>query len=195
MGNENGSTRAERLAAFLERYEQRAYHVALRLCRNRDEAEDLVQETCYRALRHWDRFDSTRSFEGWFMAVLKHAFIDRRRRADRRCRSLDIMLVTGDSEARQQGLLTGEEKPILEMLVHEETLGLVREAFQALRPRHREVLALCDLAGMQHDAVADKLGIPPGTARSRISRARQELRAVFMRRNPDWSARVHEGGA
>ena len=184
MGNENGCSRTQRLAEFMGSSGHRAYHVALGLCRNPDEASDLVQETCYRTLRHWDRFDSSRNFESWFLTVLRHAFIDRRRNSDQRCRSLDVMLEAGDSNMSHERMLAGTEKPILEMLVHEETLGLVREAFRTLRPRHREVLTLCEIAGLQHDAIADKLGISPGTVRSRISRARQQLRSAY----------AHKGG-
>jgi RNA polymerase sigma-70 factor (ECF subfamily) len=86
-----------------------------------------------------------------------------------------------------QDILASPETPILEMLVHEERHGLVRETFQALKSKDREVLALCDIVGLQYDAVALKIGIPIGTARTRIFRARERLRKALMERDPELS--------
>ncbi len=179
MRNANGETPAQRLARFLKESGERAYCVAFQLCHNRDEARELVQEACYQALQHWDQYDPTRSFKSWFLAILKHEFIDRRRGPERRNRSLDGHVETEEGSMPYLGLLAGTDKPILETLVHEEMLGLAREAYLTLNPPHRKVIALCDIAGLQYDDAARRLGVPTGTIRSRVSRAREKLRTAF----------------
>lgn len=179
--------RTEGMATLLENLGPRAYHLAFRLCRNPDEARDLVQEACYRTLRCWERLDHCRNPEAWLLTVLRHALIDRRRRKEGRCRSLDAFAeILGDAPHQMQ--VGDGEKPILDILIREEAISTVRSAIRELPPRHQQVLVLCDIQRLGYDAVAEELGVPLGTLRSRLSRARQQLRLAITERDPELAA-------
>lgn len=137
---------------------------ASRLCRNRTDAEDLVQDTIVRALERREMFETGSNLFGWTSKMMFNLFVTRHRRKSRhesRFALSDEML---DKKA--------EEGP-------QEALASVRQLdqrIQALTPDHREIIIMIDALGMQYQEAASALGIPVGTVRSRLGRARKELR-------------------
>ena len=146
------------------------------LCRDAVEAQELVQETCYRALRAWDRYDDTRPLGGWMTTILRNAFMDSRRRVERRKGlSLDVAPWRRGNDFNPDDLVDGSEG-VLERLEREESGRKVRNAVSLLKPRHRRVLQLCEVRGLSHGDAARILQVPIGTVRSRLHRARAMLR-------------------
>ncbi len=155
----------------------RVYHMALRLCRNRAEAEDLVQETYLRAFRHFDQFDPGTNCRAWLFAILRNTFLNRVKRQGREVLERDEgELERGGAEVPETmaTLPTPEE----ELLKHVVDADLVR-AVEQLPLRFREVLLLADLEECSYKEIARICGIPMGTVMSRLHRGRHLLRKAL----------------
>jgi RNA polymerase sigma-70 factor (ECF subfamily) len=152
-----------------------AWGFAYGLCRDQDEAGELVQEACYRALKAERRYDASKPIKSWLFSILRHAFIDSRRRWER----LKGRSMNGPAEGPAQDwdaiLSDGEESAQTHMERTEEAAA-VRAAMMGLPGKYREALRLCCIEQMRYEDAAAKLGIPAGTVRSRLARARAALR-------------------
>jgi len=144
----------------------RLYAAALRMTRDPDDADDVAAEAVARAwcclgeLREWARF------EGWLFRILHTRFIGYLRR--RRCR-----------EARERSLSALPQERA-ETVPHE-GLGVdLLRALAALPPAHRRVLLMVALQGYTYQEAAARLGLPVGTVRSRLSRARHRLQLALI---------------
>jgi len=170
------SKAAKMLEAYLaaEGAEIRGY--AYGLCRDSLEAQELVQETCYRALRTWRRYDGSRPLGGWMAAILRNAFMDSRRSFERRNLSSLDWTLKGEEGQLCHETISDASEGLLERLEREESINKVREAVARLKRRDRKVLQLCDEQGMSYENAAQVLRIPCGTVRSRLHRARVLLR-------------------
>jgi len=181
------AARNEILESFIRDSGHRAYALAHSLAGNEAEAHELVQEALFRVARAWSRFKRSQPLDPWFFVVLRNAFHDSRRRAERkRAVSLDRSSEFGDGEALRDLLPDGSES-IQARLEREESARTVRRALKGLRDAERTVLNLCDMQGWRYDDVARKLRVPVGTVRSRIFRARQALRT----QSPELAALAH----
>lgn len=178
FGKEGTATAArnEILESFMRDSGGKAYAFAHKLVGNREEASELVQETLYRVARAWDRYEASKPMDAWFFAVLRNAFIDSRRRAERkRGVSLDRSLDGEDGSTWAEVLPDGSES-IQMRLEREESAQSVRRALKGLNKNLRTALTLGDLQGERYDVIARSLGVSIGTVRSRVFRARQVLR-------------------
>jgi RNA polymerase sigma-70 factor, ECF subfamily len=148
------------------------YRVALRLTGNAADADDLVQETMLKAYRAWDQYEKGTNAKGWLLTILRHAFINEYRRRTRHPETVDLdtiepFAVFGDVQ---------EEDPqgaFFDRIVDDEVL----RAIDALPEAFRETLVLSDVEGMSYQEIGRILGIPVGTVKSRLFRARQMLQA------------------
>jgi RNA polymerase sigma-70 factor (ECF subfamily) len=149
--------------------------VALRLTRRPADAEDLVQETYARALRGAARFVPGTNRRAWLFRVLRNAFLDARRR-EARGPSFDP---DGDPD-REAGPATGGEEWLRGDAELEHLRRLVGEEIdQALRalPEAMRLAVLLDAEGFEEAEIAEVLDCAPGTVKSRLHRARVELRS------------------
>jgi len=144
------------------------YNFAQWLTRDRDEAEDLVQETFAKALRGFASFQPDTSFKSWIFRILKNTFLTSRAGL----RAHPMVPLASEDEAPSG---SSDETPESILLAHV-SRELVREAIEALAPAFREVVILRDVEGLAYQEVADTLAIPIGTVMSRLSRGRREIR-------------------
>lgn len=155
------------------------YHTALRLTRNRAEAEDVVQETYLRALRSFHRFNPGTNCRAWLFTILRNAFLNRVRRAGREV--LDTEMTTLDtapeSATAPRPHRDNPEEEFLQTVVH----GDVDRALRALPVPYREAVVLADLEGLSYKEIAEVVGCPIGTVMSRLSRGRGLLRQTLSR--------------
>lgn len=155
------------LGRSLEARRSRLFRIALSWCRNRSLADDLVQETFSKALRHIGQLREPQAFDAWLFHILHHCWLDHCRR-ERPSEDIDTLSNTTELSA---------EQPQERMdIIHR-----VRAAIARLPAGQREVLSLVDLAGFSYAEVAMILEIPTGTVTSRISRARESLRNQLVR--------------
>ncbi|MDE2291854.1 MAG: RNA polymerase sigma factor [Elusimicrobia bacterium] len=178
FGKEDGGTAARNrvLEDFIRRSGEMMLGMAVTLAGDREEARELVQETLYRVARTWSRYEGRRPLEAWFYAIMRNAFIDgKRRKANRDGLSLDAPL-SDWPDLDLADVLAADEESVLDAMLRAETTAAVRRALERLQRKHREVLMVCDLGGADYAEAARTLGLPMGTVRSRVFRARQALR-------------------
>ncbi len=162
----------EAFAAEVLRYLEPLYGTALRLTRNRADAEDLVQDTVVKALRFTDRFTPGTNLKAWLYTILHNTWRNRRRDASREPVDVDSERV--DEAATQVGGPAEADTP--ERILLRETLDAdLQRALDALPEAFREAVWLRDVEEFSYAEIADMLEIPIGTVMSRISRGRRHL--------------------
>lgn len=145
------------------------YNFARWLTQNRDEAEDLVQETYVKALRGFSSFQLGTNFRAWIFRILRNTFLTSRTglRA--------TMTVPLDPE--MDGPAVAVEAATPETIVIERSNSqMMQAAIDELPVYFREILLLCEVEEMSYQEIAETLSIPIGTVMSRLSRARRTLR-------------------
>jgi RNA polymerase sigma-70 factor (ECF subfamily) len=165
--------------AIVDRYERRVYAVALRMCSSPDEALDISQEVFISALRSLKRFRGDAKLSTWFHRVTVNAALDQGRKKQRR--HTQPLEAAPDSASPQPG---PEEHALATARAAE-----VQRALSDISPEHRAVVVLHDLQGLDYAEVAEALGVPLGTIKSRLHRARTELaKRLGHLREPEPSA-------
>jgi RNA polymerase sigma-70 factor (ECF subfamily) len=148
----------------------RLYNFACWLTQDRQEAEDLVQETYAKALKGFSSFRPGTNFRAWIYKILRNAFLTSRTglRA--------AATVSLDLEGEEEILPAIKETPE-SILLQRSDWKLVQHALEQLPIPYREVLLLCEVEEMSYQEISATLAIPMGTVMSRLSRARRALRA------------------
>jgi RNA polymerase sigma-70 factor, ECF subfamily len=147
----------------------RLYNFARWLTQNREEAEDLVQETYAKALKGFSSFQLGTNFRAWMYRILRNTFLTSR--AGLRA----ALTVPLDSEDNGPELRVENETPET-ILMKRSNSQLVQSAIDDLPVHYREALLLCEVEEMSYQEIAETLSIPIGTVMSRLSRARRTLR-------------------
>jgi RNA polymerase sigma-70 factor, ECF subfamily len=146
------------------------YRVALRLSHRPDQADDLVQETCYRAIRSRDSFDlQTGGIRPWLVRILRNTFLTRIERERHQPALASDETLEGASIAPPP-MPRGNLAALSEHMDQE----LVR-ALDALPEEYRSVMVLWALEDFSYQEIAEALEIPIGTVMSRLHRARAKL--------------------
>ncbi len=180
-------------SAFVEimtRYRDKIFTVALSLIRNHADAEEIAQDTFVRAHRGLVRFRGDSSLATWLhritvnLARNRYWYFFRRRRQD--TLSLDGAL-NADSAATFADLIASSEVDPAHEAVTNEFATLVAACMEKLEASHREILTLRNVLHRSYDEIAQALGINVGTVKSRIARARQNLRAQLAEACPEFS--------
>lgn len=168
----------------VERLMDRLYGMALRLTRNRTDAEDLVAEALAKAWAHLPTLQDLQCFEKWVFRILVNTFIGDRRRQARI--PGDLPIGEGDGcafslfeKVHQPFLLwwSNPEQQLLEKLRRED----IERALDALPEVYRVVVMMVEVQGFSYAEVAESLNVPVGTVRSRLSRGRALLQAALWR--------------
>lgn len=168
------------LKAYLDGSNKAAWNFAYGLCKDAIEAEELVQEACYRALKGSKNYKGSTPVKSWMFTIIHFAFVDSRRRKSRRDKlSLDWAVDGGKRFLHETLAEAGET--VMRRLERAETVARTRRALARLGRKDREVLRLCDMRGLPYAAVARRLGVPEGTMKSRLVRARAKLRTMAVR--------------
>ncbi len=156
-------------------HSDRVYRLAYRLTGNRQDAEDLTQETFVRVFRRWPSY-TPGTFEGWLHRITTNLFLDLVRRRQR-IRFDALPDDAGDRLAGSEaGPGAGLRRPHLD--------ADIQAALDALPPDFRAAVVLCDLEGLSYEEIAATLDIKLGTVRSRIHRGRVLLREALAHRAP-----------
>jgi len=148
---------------------ERLYNFACWLTHDRQEAEDLVQETYAKALKGFASFQPGTNFRAWIYKILRNAFLTSRTGLKATATvSLDL-----DDE---EGALPAVEETPESILLQRSDGQLVQQALEELPVAYREILLLCEVEEMSYQEISAALAIPMGTVMSRLSRARKGLR-------------------
>jgi RNA polymerase sigma-70 factor (ECF subfamily) len=164
----------EAFGLLVRRYQDRLYPTVLRLTGSAEDAHDLLQETFLRAYRKLSLFQGESGFYTWvYRIAVNLALSDRRRRKSARPAVALSSRETFDPP--DDPAQTDPAGP----LERAERDARVQNALSALAPDHRAVVVLKDLDGLRYEEIAEMLNIPVGTVRSRLHRARNELRLLL----------------
>lgn len=153
--------------------ESKMYAVALRMCGNREDAQDCLQEAMLRVYRAISGFKGQSSFSTWVYRITMNSCLDElRRRKTRTAASLDALLESGfapsdESDTPEQSSLRSEQRRALE------------QAIAGLPEDMRAAIVLRDIQGCSYEEIARTLDANVGTIKSRISRGREKLRAAL----------------
>lgn len=141
------------------------YAHALRFFGNASTAEDIVQEVFLRVYRSLGTFDGSAAFSTWLFRVTRNTCLDELRRGKRRAIPVDpIDFAMRTTPDHAPGVIDG---------------AALEEALRALQPEDREALGAVTLFGLSYAEASDALGIPVGTVKSRVFRARRTLVALI----------------
>ena len=148
------------------RHGRKIYNFAYRLTGNSHDAHDLAQEVLIRVHRGLSSY-TPGSFEGWLWRITRNAFLDDVRRKKRRPTA---QLPEGDHV--DLGATPAPDEVLAEVRLGED----VQEALLELPFDFREAVVMCDIVGLSYEEIAEAVGVPVGTVRSRIHRGRKMLR-------------------
>ena len=144
------------------------YSFALKLARQRDDAEDLVSDTILRAFDRWEQYRLGTNIRAWLFTILYHVFVSRKRRIDKR----EVLVRDGENWPNGGG--SGRGRPgraLLRLLPGRRD----RSRDHGAARRVRSAVVLSDLQGLRYAEVAQALGVPEGTVKSRLFRGRRIL--------------------
>jgi RNA polymerase sigma-70 factor (ECF subfamily) len=166
---------------LVRRYQRPVFSLIYRMVRDREAAEDLAQETFLKVLNAIDSYRPEHKFSSWIFKIANNAAIDHLRR-----REPDVLSLEGAPDAvsveRQEAtalqVRDRGESPLDELEARE--LGShIEGAISRLRPEYRACILLRHVEGRAYDEIATILGLPLGTVKTYIHRARAELRDIL----------------
>ena len=166
---------------LVRRYERPVFSLVYRMVRDRELAEDLAQETFVKALNAIESYRPEFKFSSWIFKIANNAAIDHLRR-----RELDTLSLDGSPHAETPeaieatALQIGDrQETALEEVEARELGGEIETAISRLRPEYRSCILLRHVEGRAYEEIAEILGLPLGTVKTYIHRARHELRRAL----------------
>lgn len=156
--------------ALARQHKDAVYRQMIRVCGNREDAEDVLIEALLKAYRHLDQLRESKAFRAWLAQIAKRVCWQLKERE-----SLFPLLQLSmlEDEGRE---VAGTEPPPDVQLARQEMKQMLNEAIDALPALYRPVYELCDVEDLRGDEVARRLGISRAAMKSRLHRARDLVR-------------------
>ena len=167
-------------AALTDRYGPSVLGVVFRMVHNREDAEDIVQESFVKAFNALESFNKKFSFSTWLYKIATNHSIDYLRKKRLKLSSIDARIQTKDGEVRRQ-IPDSTHNPEDHLLAHEVRTS-VEKAIKALPEKYRAVIILRHTQEKSYEEIADILSLPMGTIKARIFRAREMLKITLRRK-------------
>ncbi|MBD9010267.1 MAG: sigma-70 family RNA polymerase sigma factor [Clostridiales bacterium] len=164
--------------ALMEKHMGIIYNIALRMTANQDDAEDMTQEIMIKIFRSLGSFKGNSKFSTWIYRVAVNTCLDElKKKKNKKHLSLDAEISGDDGENQIE---IKDDSPSPEKLAEQNELrDMVAAAVKLLSDEHRAVIVLRDIRGMSYSEIAGILGCSDGTVKSRISRARAQLKMIL----------------
>jgi RNA polymerase sigma factor (sigma-70 family) len=160
----------------MEQYGRQTYNYAYRLTGNEPDARDLTQEAFIRVFRAWESFREGTSFLSWIYRIVTNLYRDELRRR----KGVFTQPLPEDNQPQDRPTSDEVHDPIA--AIHERQLSATMEkALTTLTPEQRAVVVLADVEEYSYQDIADTIGCSIGTVRSRLHRARAQLRKSVVR--------------
>ncbi len=165
---------------LVERYQGRAFGLALRVLRNEDDARDAVQDAFLKAYGSLDRFQGRSSFYTWLYRIVMNQCLDRKRR-DKSGREVEWNDEAASSQSPAAGALAAGGAPVApdEAVERGELRAAVAEAIAELPEDARRTIELREIDGLTYREISEALGIAKGTVMSRLHYARRKLQQTL----------------
>jgi RNA polymerase sigma-70 factor, ECF subfamily len=145
------------------------------MAQNREEAEDLVQETYAKALRGFSSFQPGTNFRAWMYRILRNTFLTSRT-------GLQATRTVPFEDEDGAEIAVADSGTPEAILIERSNQQLVQDAIAELPVKAREILLLCEVEEMSYQDIAEALSIPIGTVMSRLSRSRKALRDILAQK-------------
>jgi len=171
---------AKAFSELLERYETKIFRLALHITQNREDAEDVLQETFLKAYEHLDQFQGNSRFYTWIVRIaVNQALMKLRKRKSDRTVSIDETVDTGEDTAAREIAAWGENPE--QRYGREEMQEILSSAIESLTPIYRAVFVLRDVDELSTEETAEALDLSVPAVKSRLLRARLQLRDKLTR--------------
>lgn len=146
---------------------------AYRMCGNRLDADDLVQETYLRAFRFFNKFEKGTNCKAWLFRIMKNLFINNYRKSQKQPGQVDYSEIENFFETIKSDKLNSNDlqEKIFSHLLDDD----LTNALNSLQDDFKTVVILCDLEGLSYEEIAEFVQCPIGTVRSRLHRGRKLL--------------------
>lgn len=153
-------------ATLVVRYDRAVYHLAYRTMRDVEEARDVAQEAFFKAFRSLRTFKPGARFSTWIFSITYHACCDRLARRKR---------YSNEELPERADAGPGPEQSVIAI----DEARRLRSAIEALPEKYRTVITLYHLQGQHYEEIADVLGVPMGTVKTHLFRAKEQLRRLL----------------
>jgi len=165
---------------LVRRYEAKIFRLAQHITGNREDAEDVLQETFLKAYEHLEQFQGNSKFYTWIVRIaVNQALMKLRRRKTDKSVSLDETIDTGEDTIVRE-IAAWDEDPE-QRFSREELGGILDSAVEGLEPPYRSVFVLRDIEELSTEETAQALGLSIPAVKSRLLRARLQLREKLTR--------------
>ncbi len=165
---------------LLNRYERKIYRLAKNITQNDEDAEDVLQEAFLKAYTHLDNFQGNSKFYTWIVRIaVNESLMKLRKRKSDKLVSLDEQVDTGEDMVPRE-IAVWEDNPE-QQYTQEELRGILDKSVESLAPIFRSVFVLRDIEDLSTEETAEALGISIPAVKSRLLRARLQLREKLTR--------------
>lgn len=166
--------------ALILKHEKIVYNVALRMMNHSEDARDISQEVFLKAYRSLAQFDERAAFSTWLYRITHNTCIDEmRKRKGKQSYSLEEELENEDGTMQRQVADAGDTPE--KRLLREEKKSEILRALDTLSAEHKAAIVLRDIKGLSYEEIAEILELSLGTVKSRISRARNQLKTEIIK--------------
>lgn len=166
--------------ALILKHEKIVYNVALRMMNHSEDARDISQEVFLKAYRSLAQFDERAAFSTWLYRITHNTCIDEmRKRKGKQSYSLEEELESEDGTMQRQVADAGDTPE--KRLLREEEKSEILRALDTLSAEHKAAIVLRDIKGLSYEEIAEILELSLGTVKSRISRARNQLKTEIIK--------------
>jgi RNA polymerase sigma-70 factor (ECF subfamily) len=149
---------------IINSYSKLVYNIALGFTYNNDDASDIVQDIFLKLYKNLHKFNRDRSFKGWLIQLSKNYCIDYWRKNKKGRIKVEL----------KENIASTNDTPDL-LNIKDSERQFLRNKIKVLEPELKIILIMRDIEGMSYSSISDSLGIPEGTVKSRINRARIKL--------------------
>ena len=163
---------ADAFAFLVETYETSVYRLALRMCGNAHDAEEVAQEAFVAAWKGMPAFRGESKFSSWLYQLTTNACLDLLRREKRHRAAVPL---------DEQTELSSEDMP-QRAAENAELRDTLQAALQELSDDHRQIFLLRQMRQLSYDEIGALLGLEAGTVKSRLSRAKKQLRQILLQK-------------
>ncbi len=163
---------------LVERYQTKVYNLALRMCGNEDDAFDLAQDAFIRAWKSLGSFQFESAFSTWLFRLTSNLCLDYLRAKKRR--AAVSLTMTGEEDEQAQLDVPDPAMTPEEAVLASEDKAILMEAINSLSADYRQIITLRAINDLSYAEIARILQIQEGTVKSRLSRARAELKNKLL---------------
>lgn len=162
-------------AELLQRYRESVYYMMMKMCNNKDDAEDLTIEAFGRAFKKLDHYSPDYAFSTWLFKIASNNAIDFIRRKKQKY-SVSIDSKFDESEGFEHSVnIRASGLDPEESFIRKQKIDSVRVLVDSLKPKYKEMIELFYFQEMSHEEISKKLNIPIGTIKAQLFRARDLL--------------------